>query len=186
MAGWRGIIGRGSCGALIGALAALSLCSTASAAAVTEFVVPTPNSQPAGLTVGPDGALWFTEENGHKIGRITTDGAITEYPLPTNPSSPGEITAGPDGALWFTEFGANPPKVGRLTTAGVFTEWELPLGAAPDGITAGPDGAIWFTHNGARKIGRITTNGAELTEYVLQIRLRPKECCRAHRRATSS
>jgi streptogramin lyase len=149
------------------------LPATASAAVVTEFSVPTPNSQPAGITVGPDGAIWFTEENGHKIGRITTDGAITEYQIPTFPSTPGEITAGPDGNLWFTEFGANPPKVGRLTTAGVFTEWELPLGAAPDGITAGPDGAIWFTHNGGNKIGRITTDGTQLDEYPLPRGWRP-------------
>ena len=149
------------------------LPATASAAGVTEFVVPTPNSQPAGITLGLDGALWFTEENGHKIGRITTDGAITEYQIPTIPSAPGEITAGPDGNLWFTEFGANPPKVGRLTTAGTFTEWELPLGAAPDGITAGPDGAIWFTHNGGAKIGRITTDGTQLDRVSPPGRLRP-------------
>ena len=93
----------------------LAVLPATAQAAITEFVVPTPNSQPAGITVGPDGALWFTEENGHKIGRITTDGAITEYQIPTVPSAPGEITAGPDGNLWFTEFGANPPKVGRLT-----------------------------------------------------------------------
>ena len=137
----------------------LAVLPATAPAAITEFTVPTVNSQPAGITVGPDGALWFTEENGHKIGRITTDGAITEYQIPTIPSSPGEITAGPDGNLWFTEFGANPPKVGRLTTGNppVCSEWELPLGSAPDGITAGPDGAIWFTENGAAKIGRITT-----------------------------
>ena len=142
------------------------LPATAPAAVVTEYVVPTPNSQPAGITVGPDGALWFTEENGHKIGRITTDGAITEYQIPTIPSAPGEITAGPDGNLWFTEFGANPPKVGRLTPSNppVWREWELPPGSAPDGITTGPDGAIWFTENGTNKIGRISLDGTSVTE----------------------
>src|SRR6185436_7692435 len=34
-----------------------------------EFDVPTPNSSPWGITVGPDGALWFTELVGGKIGR---------------------------------------------------------------------------------------------------------------------
>ena len=28
---------------------------------VTEFPVPNPNSSPGGLTIGPDGNLWFTE-----------------------------------------------------------------------------------------------------------------------------
>jgi hypothetical protein len=58
---------------------------------------------PDGIAAGPDGALWFTEEDGNKIGRITTDGLITEYPLPTAKSFPVGITAGPDGALWFTD-----------------------------------------------------------------------------------
>jgi virginiamycin B lyase len=145
---------------LLGALlAALLLPGTARAGAVTEFTVPTPNSQPAGITVGPDNALWFTEENGHKIGRITTDGTITEFPTPTANSGPTEIALGEDDALWFTEFAANPPKIGRLTTAGDFTEYDLPLGSGPDGITSGPDGALWFTLNGTSKIGRITTGG---------------------------
>ena len=145
----------------------LAVLPATAPAAITEFRVPTLNSQPAGITVGPDGALWFTEENGHKIGRITTDGAITEYQIPTIPSAPSEITAGPDGNLWFTEFGANPPKVGRLTPGDppIWREWQLPDGSGPDGITAGPDGAIWFTENGTNKIGRITTDGLSFTEY---------------------
>ena len=164
MAGRRGQIA----GTWVALLCALSVwAAPAAAQSVTEFTVPTPVSQPAGITLGPDGALWFTEENGHKIGRITTGGQITEYATPTQPSAPNEITTGPDGALWFTEFGANPPKIGRLTTAGVFKEFDLPVGSGPDGITAGPDGAIWFTMNSAAKIGRITLDGSTITEYPL-------------------
>src|SRR5688572_10343347 len=155
MASDQGSVGRKrgfATGLCIGLLA---LLAPATASAVTEFPVPTPVSQPAGIALGPDGALWFTEENGHKIGRITTAGVITEFPTPTPVSGPTEIAAGPDGALWFTEFAANPPKIGRVTTAGAFTEYELPLGSGPDGITAGPDGARWFTENGTNMIGRI-------------------------------
>ena len=32
-----------------------------------------------GIVTGPDGALWFTEYNDDKIGRITTAGGITEF-----------------------------------------------------------------------------------------------------------
>src|SRR5262245_22661777 len=80
-------------------------------AAVTEFPVLTANSGPEGITAGPDGALWFTE-NRDKIGRITTGGAVTEFALPAR-SSPQGIAAGPDGALWFTEVDGN--KIGRIT-----------------------------------------------------------------------
>ena len=146
----------------------LSLLPATTPAAITEFTLPNANSWPAGITVGADGALWFTEENGHRIGRITTDGVYTPYQIPTVPSAPAEITATKDGNLWFTEFGAAPlPKVGRLTPGNppVWKEWELQPGAAPDGITVGPDGAIWFTENGAAKIGRITLDGSSLEEY---------------------
>jgi virginiamycin B lyase len=61
--------------------------------------------------VGPDGALWFTELGGQKIGRITTGGAATDFAVPTTPSSPLGIVTGPDGALWFTETQGN--KIGR-------------------------------------------------------------------------
>ena len=55
--------------------------SSALAQTFTEFQIPTPNSRPKGLTVGPDGNLWFTEYavNASKIGRITSEGVITEF-----------------------------------------------------------------------------------------------------------
>jgi virginiamycin B lyase len=60
------------------------------------------------------GAVWFTESNANKIGRVTTVGqTFTEYPVPTAGSYSFLITSGPDGALWFTEQNAN--KIGRLT-----------------------------------------------------------------------
>jgi streptogramin lyase len=38
---------------------------------ITEFLIPTANSRPYGITTGPDGFLWCTEESGNKIGRIS-------------------------------------------------------------------------------------------------------------------
>jgi virginiamycin B lyase len=156
------------------------LLAPPAALAIDEFTVPTANSRPGGITVGPDGALWFTEENGHKIGRITTGGSITEFPIPHNPAfppSPQEITAGPDGALWFTEFGANPPKIGRITGDGTITECNLPPGSGPDGITTGPDRRIWFTQNGTNKIGVLDPSAANpcatIAEYPLRTGFKP-------------
>jgi hypothetical protein len=47
---------------------------------ISEFPVPTPNSDPHGITTAPNGTIWFTELNGNKIGEINplTD-AITEF-----------------------------------------------------------------------------------------------------------
>ncbi len=84
---------------------------------------------------GADGALWFTERNTDKIGRITTAGTITETAVPTAGSAPEGIAAGSDGALWFTELGG---RIGRITTAGTVTEFAIPTaGSQPLGITLG-------------------------------------------------
>jgi streptogramin lyase len=134
-------------------------------ATVTEYPIPTPQSLPNGIVAGPDGALWFAEQLGGKIGRITTSGAITEYRVPTSPSepisSPSQITAGPDGALWFTDGDV----VWRIATSGAFTLYRVGV-VSPYGIAAGPDGALWFTETFAPRIGRLTTSGV-LAEYAV-------------------
>jgi len=139
---------------------------------VTEFLIPAPNSYSAGIAVGPDGNLWFTEDIGYqneisdsKIGRITPGGTITEFPLPTANSGPQGITPGPDGNLWFTESVSN--MIGRITPRGAVTEFPLPTAYSnPWGITPGPDGNLWFT--GLDMIGRITPSGT-VTEFPLPV-----------------
>src|SRR5258708_22284130 len=94
----------------------------------TECQLPK-GSRSIDITTGPDGAMWFTDGIGLRIGRITTAGEITEFPIPSGGSGslPFSITAGPDGALWFTaELSGN---ITRLTTGGVITEF--PSGTLP-------------------------------------------------------
>ncbi|MHB8647514.1 MAG: virginiamycin B lyase family protein [Thermomicrobiales bacterium] len=136
--------------------------------AVQEFTIPTANSLPHNITLGPDGNLWFTEQNADRIGRITLVGAITEFPISVG-RIPTDIAAGPDGALWFTELAGN--NIGRMTTAGLLTnEYPIPLvnsvSKSPDGIALGPDGNIWFTEFDGNNIGRITPAGA-ITEFPI-------------------
>jgi streptogramin lyase len=135
--------------------------STASvlAATFTEYPIPTPGSGPWGITSGPDGALWFTEQRAGQIGRISTSGVVTEYHGTFNPRG---IAAGPDGALWFIE--GSTRSIGRITTAGTVTHFSIP-NFVGDGIATGPDGALWFTEFSASRIGRITTGGA-VNEYA--------------------
>lgn len=134
------------------------------AGVVTEFTMSM-NSQPNGITGGPDGALWVAESGIDKIARVNLSGSITnEYSL-TAASQPFSITSGPDGALWFTESGTAGNKIGRITTAGVITEYSIPTASAgPRIISSGPDGALWFTEINGNNIGRITTAGV-FTEY---------------------
>ncbi len=128
---------------------------------VTEYTLPTKESWPWGITEGPDGNMWFTENGIAKIAKITTSGTVTSYSLPAE-SSPVGITAGSDGKLWFTDQSRN--KVGKITTSGTITEYSTPAESSPFGITAGPDGNLWFTDLVTSKVGKITTSGT-ITEY---------------------
>lgn len=123
----------------------------------TTFVTPTAGS-PAGITLGPDGALWFTYLSAAKIGRITTSGSFTEFPIPSGTGAI-DIATGPDGNLWYT--GAGNQKIGRMSTSGAVTEFST--GALiPFFITAGPTGSnkLYTSFSGTNKIGIITTAGA--------------------------
>jgi len=146
----------------------------------TKFPIPTSEADPDSITVGPDGALWFTESQPGKIGRITTSGSVTEYPLPTVNAFPSNITSGSDGALWFTFSGSGNDStvIGRITTAGNFTPHPFPeatAGAYATSIAAGPDGALWYGKEGLYlsdssddKFGRITTGGT-ISEYPVPV-----------------
>lgn len=137
---------------------------------VTEFPLPVSNSVPYGITAGPDGNIWFTEQWGGKIGRITPDGTLTEFSIPSG-GSPQDITAGPDGNLWYTDLNN---KIGRVTTSGAITVFSLPIRSNPQGYTfnvpqdiaAGPDGNLWFTEWVGDWIGRITPDGT-ITEFPI-------------------
>jgi serine/threonine protein kinase/streptogramin lyase len=137
------------------------------AGVVTEFPVPTPQSDPDAITAGPGRNLWFTELSSNKIGRISPTGSITEFPIPTPRSQPDEITAGPDGNLWFTETTFESNKIGRISPTGSITEFPVPTPRSlPFEITDGHDGNLWFTENFGNKIGRISTSGS-ITEFPI-------------------
>ncbi len=156
---FRGLLRWAFGAALAGAAACLG------AQGITLFHTPTNLSDPTGIASGPDGNIWFTENNTHQVGRLTMGGVFTEFPTPSNPSAPHGIVAGPDGALWFGEEAAN--AVGRITTGGQITEYPMPTPTSqggPRGIAVGSDGNLWFTEPFKDKIGRITTGGV-ITEF---------------------
>src|SRR6266699_2506556 len=121
--------------------------------------VPTAQSRPLGITAGPGGNLWFTENgsiNGAgKIGRISPGGTITEFPVTKTNGGPNGITAGPDGNLWFTEYYGD--KIGRISPSGTITEFPIPTASNPRGIAAGPDSNLWFTEGSVYFNGPTTT-----------------------------
>ena len=154
---------------LVVAIGLIGLLALPSAAfAIDEFPV---GIKPGGITTGPDGALWFTEEGPpppavpvNFIGRLTTSGQYTHFQLPNQGSIPDQIVAGPDGRLWFTEVGGN--RIGAITTAGQITEYPN-AGGQPQGIAVGPDGALWYTAAASNSIRQIGTDGTYGAVYTI-------------------
>jgi streptogramin lyase len=139
-------------------------------------------SDPANITAGPDGAMWFTDTAG-RIGRIDAGGAIHEFPIgrpivfgrpPFEPSRP--IVAGPGGDLWFI---AGPDTIGRVSTSGdvrFFTPHSSYRGSEALGekgelvdLAAGPDGDLWFTRESG-EVARMDGSGQvrTVTNRLLQ------------------
>lgn len=123
-----------------------------------------PDGFPERLTVARDGAVWFTDPQGGRIGRIFPDHDKADYySVPTPKSGPAGIAAARDGSIWFTEHAANqiaifvPPGADRPSPGHHgFKEFPLPQGGGPAGIVAAADGSLWFAENSGNRIGRIT------------------------------
>ncbi|HEX3829773.1 MAG TPA: hypothetical protein VHV82_21125 [Sporichthyaceae bacterium] len=101
---------------------------TAATTAVTSthFKIPTPDALPAGITVGPDENLWFTEQGlRNTIGRINLPAPAGPTGPQGNPGNPG--TTGPKGDP------GDPGDTGTTGPAG-------PTGPQRNTGTTGPEG----------------------------------------------
>lgn len=160
---------RGAPLALLGSLAALAASAAPAAAAVQDFPVPTPDAKLTDIATGKDGSIWFSEQKGYKVGRITTSGQITEWTIPRQDAGdteygPEELTVAQDGRVWVlsdahaSAFVIDPAvpnvPVGRYAVNGD------ELGGRRGGdIAAAPDGTVWITDSVGDGVLRIAPNG---------------------------
>jgi hypothetical protein len=115
---------------------------------VTEFHSGiTTGASPQGITVGPDGNIWFAESN-RGVARITTAGEVTEYPLTLGPyDGPDFIASGPDGNVWFSDGRNSITKIGT----GVLAALQAPPSVAGSHFVGKPQtcaGAQFATWGG--------------------------------------
>jgi virginiamycin B lyase len=68
---------------------------------------------PFGMTLGPDGAVWFAEFQANAVGRVGIDGTTSEVTGMTAGAGPRYVATGPGNTIWFTEETGN--RVGRVT-----------------------------------------------------------------------
>lgn len=158
--------------------------------AIQEFQIGSPQNQLFffGITLGPDGALWFVVNccgptNG-AIGRITTSGSVTFYPVAPG-TGPAVGIASYAGQLWYGA--TNLPErdlasIQRMDTAGTVTgSFPIPTPYAdPSRLVEAKDGNLYFTEQGAvganghqqpthpqpGKIGRINAAG-QIAEFTV-------------------
>jgi len=123
--------------------------------AVTEFPIPSHDSQPRAMAAHPDGGIWFVETSTNALGRIDRDGRITEHPVPTPNASLRGVTVGAEGDLWYTANFAN--KIGRMAPDGtVRGEYDIPTAnSGARCIAALSDGRLFFTGYDAGLIGEV-------------------------------
>jgi virginiamycin B lyase len=123
---------------------------------ITRIPLPTPQADPADIVTGPDGAMWFAEQDANQIGRVAVGaGAIpVEYKIGKS-EHPHGIARGYDGNLWFTS--STSGDIGRMSPCGEVTLFEA--GAKSWQITYGDDGNMWFAEHENNAIGRITMDG---------------------------
>jgi streptogramin lyase len=124
-------------------------------------------AEPAGITIGKEGAPWFAEADsglaGYRLAKAV-GGEYQEYLLkpcePTLPCSgsytdtgPLSVATAPDGSIWFTNVLKN--TFGKLDPGtGAITQYSLPgvdsrlAGGEPRVISAAPDGTLWLAERG--------------------------------------
>jgi len=141
--------------------------SSVQAYRLEEYALPPGDSAPNGITLGPDGNIWFVEALGDRVSWISPDGqTIMGYPTLTPLSGPEHITTGPDGNIWFTEWDEN--KIGRISPEGTNQqEFSTPTQPShPAGIITGPDGNLWYAEDRSNNIVRLTVDGV-FTEFPI-------------------
>jgi len=115
---------------------------------LTEYPLSTNGMGPQGITVGPDGALWFVGTHSEQIGRITTQGSVTLFSAPSGVDLFPFIVAGADGNLWMSSRTPTGEFL-KMNTSGQFIgTYPLPSASGgfnnvSTGATLGPDGNIW-------------------------------------------
>jgi len=134
---------------------------------VTEFPLARSSSSGFGshtITSGPDGALWFTDSNLSKIGRITTGGSLTQF-ISSQADPPGHHNL-PGRSL--VVHGVLIPLGENWACDDKRFVHFFPVASSADGVSAGdtidsgPDGKMWFTSSDLNtdngSVGNITVS----------------------------
>jgi streptogramin lyase len=88
--------------------------------------------EPTSVAVDKSGNVWFTNNNGCKLGRLSSTGKLAVYPVGSECT---QMTVGPDGNIWLALYPSNEVKELSATTGAVLATYSLryPIGIATVG-----------------------------------------------------
>lgn len=126
---------------------------------------------PYGISVGPDGMIWYSKLNGNRIGRIDPtkeDGDIKEWIPPYE--GPRRLHVAKDGKVWVPffgdgNFGSFDPSVGD---EGEWKCFDMPRGQneIPYALNIHPQtGDIWVCGTGSDTLVQFNPETEEMIEY---------------------
>lgn len=125
---------------------------------------------PYGIDVAPNGDIWFSQLNAHRIGRIDPDTFEVEM-VETPFTGPRRLRFDAEGKLWIPAFSAG--AVARFDPqTREFESWPLPIepmgSETPYALNVNPDdGSVWICGTNSDTLIRFEPETEEFTVYPL-------------------
>ena len=122
-----------------------------------QFTPKTNGALYSAIVSGPQGDVWFIDENAASLVRIAPSGATKEFSLSAFLNDDAvAMTVGSDGNFYI---GGESTSILRVTPAGKAVSFAIPSGDSTsfNGMALGSDGNVWFAES--NHIGRIEPSG---------------------------
>jgi len=131
-----------------------------------------PGPDPYGIDIAPDGAVWFSQLNAQRIGRLDPDSGtikMVKTPFP----GPRRLHFDSKGELWIAGFSAN--LIARYSPAtGEFKQYKLPTGGVDTPYAVNVDrrtDTVWICGSASDTLVRFDSHHERFTIYPLPTRV---------------
>jgi virginiamycin B lyase len=128
-----------------------------------QFTPHTVGALYSAMALGPDGNVWFIDEDADRVVRISANGSIKEFSFESVAGGSGvSMTVGADKDFYI---GDESTSIIRVSVKGQAQGFPIPSGdnISTDGMALGSDGNVWFTE--FNHIAKITPSG-KITEFA--------------------
>lgn len=130
-------------------------------------VVPAPEGTgPYGITVTPNGGVFYASLAGSYVGEVAADGEIMVHEPPTPDQGARRVWTDSQSRVWVSEW--NSGNVSRFDPAtGEWATWELPGDAATYAVYVDDQDIVWLSDFEANALVRFDPTTETFTSYPL-------------------